>query len=1073
MQQIFISYSSRQRERTRQLAAALEAQYGAGSVWWDEALEARGPYTGQIDAALAAARVVVVVWTAEAACSTWVRAEASAADAAGKLVNVRPPDLPPDTLPAPFNIHQVEEIGATERILRAIDSVMAGRPLPTVIPLHELYERQHRQRLVEPKQCALPADMFDISPSQLLQARYEQVAYLDATGQRDALLRWVLGHPRRAAGRLLHGPGGVGKTRLLIDLAAQLRREHGWMAGFLERVPPQADDAQRRQRRQALRQLVELGTEPGLLLVLDYAEGRREELAELAEWIENRAEPARRPLRLVLLARGAGEWWQRLLEERNEVQALFGERPGWPVTIALPPFDSADQRLALFDAACAAYRPVLLQQGLASPAAEVPEELRARIAHGDRRRRPLSIQMEALVWLAAGAANGGAGGVAGLLDQVLGLERRHWAQVCGALDEAALTELERGLAQLTLVQGVPGRDAADALLERDAYFGSRRREPVDRAPVLSRLSRLYGDSGGGLLPLEPDLLGERLVARVADERLLDACVGWVDAGEDAAPDDAALRSEAAGRRERLVTVLQRATAPEHGAQTQEQVARVADRLLSAHLVRWAPAVVATLVETPGALLERLAGRLSGLAPASLAALDAALPMQTLTLDRIALELAQRRLDLERGAATGADPDRDASLAARLVTLGLRLTATGRFEEALAATDEAVQMCRRVAQARPDEFLPDLAGSLNNLGNWLSALGRREEALAATEEALQIRRHLARTRPDTFLPDLAMGLNNLGRDLADLGRREDALAATGEAVQVWRGLAQAWPETFLPDLAKSLGNLGIGLSGLGRLEDALAATDEALQIHRRLAQTRSDTYLPDLAKSLNYFGNRLFELGRREDALAATDEALQIYRRLAQARPDAFLSDLAGSLNNLGIRLSELGRREDALAAIDEAVQIYRRLAQTRTDTYLPDLAMSLNNLGNGLSDLGRREEALAAIEEAVQIRRRLALARPDAFGPDLATSLGAHSMALAGAGRSAAAAASAEEGLGLLLPLLERYPAAFGKLADALASDHRLHAEAAAQAPNTELLARVEALRGRDQEGDASASAGS
>ena len=50
--------------------------------------------------------------------------------------------------------------------------------------------------------------------------------------------------------------------------------------------------------------------------------------------------------------------------------------------------------------------------------------------------------------------------------------------------------------------------------------------------------------------------------------------------------------------------------------------------------------------------------------------------------------------------------------------------------------------RKLAEKRPDAFPPDLAWSLNNLGVWLSDLGQREDALKATQQALDIRRKLA-------------------------------------------------------------------------------------------------------------------------------------------------------------------------------------------------------------------------------------------------------------------------------------------------------------------------------------------
>jgi tetratricopeptide (TPR) repeat protein len=108
------------------------------------------------------------------------------------------------------------------------------------------------------------------------------------------------------------------------------------------------------------------------------------------------------------------------------------------------------------------------------------------------------------------------------------------------------------------------------------------------------------------------------------------------------------------------------------------------------------------------------------------------------------------------------------------------------------------------------------------------LGRREEALAATREAVEICRQLAQTNPQAFLPDLATTLNNLGSDLSALGLREEALAATREAVEICRQLAQANPQAFLPDLARSLGAHGTVLLGLDRPTEAAAAFAEGLQ-----------------------------------------------------------------------------------------------------------------------------------------------------------------------------------------------------------------------------------------------------
>ncbi len=349
------------------------------------------------------------------------------------------------------------------------------------------------------------------------------------------------------------------------------------------------------------------------------------------------------------------------------------------------------------------------------------------------------------------------------------------------------------------------------------------------------------------------------------------------------------------------------------------------------------------------------------------------------------------------ADQAANPEDRARL---LGNLSVHLSDLGEREAALAATQEAVELHRALADLEPDAFTSHLARSLTNLGVDLSALGRREEALAATQEAVELRRALADAHPDVFTPDLARSLINLGGDLADLGLQEEALAVTQEATEHFRDLARDRPDAFTHNLAVSLNNLGKMLSDVGRHEAALAAIQEAVQLYRNLTDTHPDAFTHHLARSLNNLGNALSAVGQREEALSVTQEAVEFRRALARARPEAFSADLAASLNNLGIRLSGVGRSEEALAAAREAVELCRGLARTRPDVSTPDLVRSLTNLGNRLWGLGRRKEALAATEEAVRSLRPFFLRNSAAFASLMATVVGNYREVFNATGRS-------------------------------------------------------------------------
>jgi hypothetical protein len=400
MADIFISYSSKHRDLTRRLAALLEKE--GYSVWWDHAFESRGSYEEQIRAEVERARVVVVIWNEAALESDWVYSEAKRANAAGKLVNALPPGLPVSLVRQPFDAHHIDglDLADPHRLLRSIRAAWRGKPGPTDKPKHEEYREAFGVSLFDPKRTPLDRDGADPGPAELLQARHEAVPYIDATGLAEDMLAWCRDGTRAAAGRLIHGPGGFGKTRLMTETARRLRAE-GWLAGFLQ-PPRHHDDVRERiEREQALEQAFALGEEPGVLLVVDYAEGRQTEVAALARMLADRPRSGR-PVRLVLLARGDG-WWQELNEQTEGVERLF-RAPGKPLgdIRALAPIPVGEARQRFFDSTLAAFDPLTAAMARAGllPAWDGrpphPDRLR-RLMEEPAYGRPLAIQMEALL----------------------------------------------------------------------------------------------------------------------------------------------------------------------------------------------------------------------------------------------------------------------------------------------------------------------------------------------------------------------------------------------------------------------------------------------------------------------------------------------------------------------------------------------------------------------------------------------------------------------------------------------------------------------------------------------------
>jgi adenylate cyclase len=98
MSEVFVSYARSTEAQARQIGEALRAL--GYDVWRDDELPAHRSYAEVIEERLQAAKVVVVIWSAEAVKSEWVQSEADTARTDRKLVQLT---VDGSKLPRPFD----------------------------------------------------------------------------------------------------------------------------------------------------------------------------------------------------------------------------------------------------------------------------------------------------------------------------------------------------------------------------------------------------------------------------------------------------------------------------------------------------------------------------------------------------------------------------------------------------------------------------------------------------------------------------------------------------------------------------------------------------------------------------------------------------------------------------------------------------------------------------------------------------------------------------------------------------------------------------------------------------------
>ena len=146
MTSVFLSYDREDSERARSLAKALEK--AGHSVWWDHQIAGGAQYGNEIEEALTRSDAVVVLWSACAIKSAWVKDEAAAGRDAGKLVPVSLDKAEP-----PLGFRQYQTIDL---------STWRGRPgsAPFKALLHGIDTLTGQERPKLPVASAAPAEGF-------------------------------------------------------------------------------------------------------------------------------------------------------------------------------------------------------------------------------------------------------------------------------------------------------------------------------------------------------------------------------------------------------------------------------------------------------------------------------------------------------------------------------------------------------------------------------------------------------------------------------------------------------------------------------------------------------------------------------------------------------------------------------------------------------------------------------------------------------------------------------------------------------------------------------------------------
>ena len=808
----------------------------------------------------------------------------------------------------------------------------------------------------------IPKQNLPLSDSTLLRAEEAVIAFdADRTPFLQKQMDWAIDPEFSLTLRLLAGPGGVGKTRLALELCQRLEVQ-GWHTGFL------SGEFEKNNALHLASQLSKVNKP--CCVVIDYAETRQQQLLALIEALLQL--PLEQPIRLLLLARDGGDWWN-LLEGKNIKCKDFLMRLAARGTFYLQVLhDSQSARSSAYLLALKTFASLLT----VSVPTGAPDLSDQHFAH------PLYVQMAALLALRGERPKS----AEGLTRALLHHERRYWKNALSNLSGIASDNEEQAgllMALATLIGGVASDHTAKPIWSKAGFDKKMLRS------LFVALAPLY-PGAHGLQGLRPDLIGEELTAQTiigtSGGALLEAIFRhnhqpWIHSALTLVARVLAKRTEIVGTVERSLTryfpncvkaiVDVCIEVPSPLPQLSENVFLGLNHsnkygvavLLDPFFRYEIPELTGLEVAFRTEITSQKRKSATHGKPIEKQAFAKALGDLSIAYDRLgdirkSLQLASQSCDVFNELSYLSDPTHKFEYGVSLSKLGKRFFNNGEIEKALELDARAFAIIGNFSSDSPDVRRRQLEAR-QNYSHHLHAANRLSDAVDHAKIAL-----------DLVDKNSANGLNCISQYAAyldDVGKTDEADVVWASGKELAERLNFENAGKHRHSMASWLANFANAQEDRGELSQASVTHGRAIELFRQLFAVRPSRFGPDLAGALHNCSPCLLAQGRSDEALLAIAECRTIYVDLALLQPNLHLFGIVRSQLYKSQILAALGDANGAIIESHQALQACKGTGFGSSQTSRRPLASAHRNHALRCIDLGRTDEALAHIELALQI----------------------------------------------------------------------------------------------------------